>query len=179
MSKRKKVYGLLAEYETPKAVYHACEKVRDAGYVCWDSHTPFPVHGLDDAMGMKPTHLPWVVFAMGMTGVATAIALQFWTSAVDYPTIIAGKPLFSYPAFVPVTFELGILFSAFGAVFGMLGFNKLPQYYHPLFKVPEFARCTDDRFFISIESRDPNYDPGRTRKLLESTGAISVQEVED
>ncbi|MCA9692863.1 MAG: DUF3341 domain-containing protein [Myxococcales bacterium] len=178
-STRSKVYGLLAEYDSARGIYKACEKVRDAGYTCWDAHTPFPVHGLDGAMGLKNSPLPWIVFGMGMTGALFGITLQYWTSAVDYPLIIASKPLFSYQAFVPVTFELGILFSAFGAVFGMLGLNKLPTLYHALFKVPKFARATDDRFFISIEARDPNYDPGRTRKLLEGTGAVSVEEVED
>lgn len=177
--KRKKVYGLAAEYDSAKGVYHACEKVRDAGYTIWDAHTPFPVHGLDKAMGLKPSILPWIIFAMGMTGMTIGITLQYWTSAVDYPTIIAGKPLFSWQAFVPVTFELTILLSAFGAVFGMLGLNKLPQLYHPLFNLPAFSKVTDDRFFIAIEVDDPNYDENRTRKLLESTGAMNVYEVED
>ena len=143
MSDSKKVFGLLAEYDTPAQIVHACEHVRDAGYSRWDSYTPFPVHNLDKAMGAKPSVLPWIVFTMGMTGVSCGILLQWWTSAVEYPIIIAAKPYFSYQAFVPVTFELGILFSAFGAVFGMLGLNKLPQYYHSLFKVERFSRVTD------------------------------------
>ena len=174
-----KTFGLLAEYESASAVYHACEKVRDAGYRRWDSYTPFPVHNLDKAMGLKPSVLPWIVFAMGMTGASSALLLQWWTAAVDYPIIIAGKPYFSYQAFVPVTFELGVLFSAFGAVFGMLGLNKLPMWYHSLFNSDRFARVTDDKFFIAIEARDPKYDLERTRKLLEGTGATFVEEVED
>jgi hypothetical protein len=178
-SKKIKKFGLLAEYESAAAIFKACEKVRDAGYKRWDSHTPFPVHNLDKAMGLKPSVLPWIVFACGMTGAACGILLQWWTSTIAYPLVIAGKPLFSFQAYVPVTFELGILFSAFGAVFGMLGLNKLPQFYHPLFNIARFARATDDRFFIAIEASDPKYDPEKTRKLLEETGSVKVEEVDD
>ena len=174
-----KKFGLLAEYDTPAAIFKACEKVRDAGYKRWDSYTPFPVHNLDKAMGIKPSVLPWIVFACGMTGAACGILLQWWTSTIAYPIIIAGKPLFSFQANVPVTFECGILFSAFGAVFGMLGLNRLPQLYHPLFNIPRFARVTDDRFFIAIEASDPKYDLDKTRTLLEDSGAARVEEVDD
>ena len=176
---KKKSFGLLAEYDSARAVYHACEQVRDAGYKVWDSYTPFAVHNLDKAMGLPPSVLPWIVFAMGMTGASLAMLFQWWTSTVDYPIIIAGKPYFSYQAYVPVTFELGVLFSAFGAVFGMLGLNRLPMWYHSLFNSSRFPRFSDDRFFISIEARDPKYDPQKTRELLEKTGAVHVEEVED
>lgn len=179
MSKRKKMYGLLAEYETPRTLYHACEKVRDAGYVRWDAHTPFPVHGLDKAMGLRQSPLPWIVFFCGMTGAAAGFTLQWWVSTIAYPIIAQGKPYFAMQAFVPVTFEVGILFSAFGAVLGMLGLNKLPQWYHSLFNSEKFKRVTDDRFFISIETSDPKYDRQRTKDLLEGSGALSVEEVED
>jgi hypothetical protein len=175
----KKMFGLLAEYDTPADLYHACEKVRDAGYEKWDAHTPFPVHGLDKAMGLKPSVLPWIVFICGMAGASGLLLLQYWSSALAYPIIIAAKPLFSYQANVPVTFEGGILLSAFGAVFGMLGLNRLPQYYHPLFNSERFDRVTDDKFFISIEAEDPKYDLGETRKLLESTQPAHLEEVED
>jgi hypothetical protein len=179
MSDEKKTFGMLAQYETAEQIFKACEKVRDAGYTRWDSYTPFPVHNLDKAMGLKPSILPWIVFACGMTGASSGMLLQWWTSTVAYPIIIAAKPLFSYQAFVPVTFELGILFSAFGALLGMLGLNKLPQYYHSLFKVKAFDRVTDDKFFIAIETRDPKYDTAKVKELLEGTGASMVQEVED
>jgi hypothetical protein len=175
----KKQFGLLAEYTTPAQIFKACERVRDAGYSKWDSYTPFAVHNLDRAMGLKQSVVPWIVFACGMTGATLGITMQWWMSTVDYPIIIAAKPYFSYPAYVPVTFECGILFSAFGAVLGMLGLNRLPQHYHALFKVPRFSRASDDRFFIAIEAGDPKYDADRTRKLLEETGATSVEEVED
>lgn len=176
---KKKSYGLLAEYDSAQAIYKACEQVRDAGYKVWDSYTPFAVHNLDKAMGLAPSVLPWIVFAMGMTGASLALLLQWWTSTIDYPIIIAGKPYFSWQAFVPVTFELGVLFSSFGAVFGMLGLNRLPMWYHSLFNSERFARVTDDKFFIAIEARDPKYDPEKTRELLERTGALHIEEVED
>lgn len=179
MPKRPKMYGLLAEYETPAALYKACERVRDAGYGAWDAHTPFPVHGLEKAMGLGPSLIPWIVCVLGFSGAALGFGLQYWTSVIEYPLIISGKPFNSYPAFVPVTFELGILLGSFGAVFGMFGLNKLPTYYHSLFNSKRFARFSDDRFFIAIEARDPKYDPDKTRKLLESTGAVAVEEVED
>lgn len=179
MPKRAKVYGLLAEYETPADLYHACEKVRDAGFGAWDAHTPYPVHGLERAMGLRGSIVPWIVCVMGFSGAALGFLLQWWTSAVDYPLIISGKPFNSYPAFVPITFELGILLGSFGAVFGMFGLNKLPTYYHSVFNSRRFSRFSDDRFFISIEARDPKYDPEKTRVLLESTGAVHVEEVEN
>jgi len=152
--------------------------VRDAGYTKWDSHTPFPVHGLPKAMGLKPSKLAWIVLACGLTGAAGAMLLQWWTHAVDYKYIISAKPYFSWPAFIPITFEVMVLFSAFGAVFGMLGLNRLPQYYHPLFRSERFERVTDDGFFISIEARDPEFSPEETRALLEACGAVNVEEVE-
>lgn len=179
MAKRPKVFGLLAEYETPGELYHACEKVRDAGYGAWDAHSPFPVHGLEKAMGLRPSIVPWIVLVMGFSGAALGFLLQYWSSAIEYPMIISAKPFNSYPAFVPVTFELGILLGSFGAVFGMFGLNRLPTLYHSLFNSKRFSRVTDDRFFISVEARDPKYDPEKTRDLLESTGALNVEEVED
>ncbi len=179
MPKRKKIYGLLAEFENPAALYHACEKVRDAGYAAWDAYSPFPVHGLEKAMGLERSVVPWIVAVMGFTGAGLGFLMQWWMSAVDYPLIISAKPYNSYPAFVPVTFELGILLGSFGAVFGMLGLNRLPQLYHSLFNAERFSKVTDDGFFIAIEARDPNYDPVRTRKLLEEAGAVAVEEVED
>ncbi len=179
MPKRKKIYGLLAEFRNPADLYHACEKVRDAGYAAWDAYTPFPVHGLEQAMGLRRSVVPWIVAIMGFSGAGLGFLMQWWMSAVDYPLIISAKPYNSYPAFVPVTFELGILLGSFGAVFGMFALNRLPQLYHSLFNSDRFAKVTDDGFFIAIEARDPNYDPARTRTLLEEAGAVAVEEVED
>jgi hypothetical protein len=179
MAKRPRVFGLLAEYETAADLYQACERVRDAGYGAWDAYSPFPVHGLERAMGLRASMVPWIVCVMGFTGAGLGFLLQYWSSVIAYPLIISAKPLNSYPAFVPVTFELGILLGSFGAVFGMLGLNKLPQLYHSLFNSKRFSKVTDDKFFIAIEAKDPRYDVERTRTLLESTGAVAVEEVED
>jgi hypothetical protein len=173
-----RIYGVLAQFETTAAVYHACEKVRDKGFMFWDAHTPFPVHGLDKAMGLKPSKLPWIVLVMALTGGTGAFAMQWWMQAVDYPLVISGKPFGSWPAFVPVTFELTVLLGAFGAVFGMFFLNRLPQLYHSLFASERFARVTDDKFFISIESSDPKFDPVATPKFLQELGASHVEIVE-
>ena len=174
-----RTYGLLAQFGTTRDILHACEAVRDAGFTRWDAHTPFPVHGLDAAMGIRQTPIPWVVFGIGLTGAGLALLLQWWTSAVDYPLIISGKPLFSWQAFIPIIFEVMVLFSALGCLFGLLGFCKLPRYYHPLFRSERFERATDDQFFISIEAADPRYDEDATRALLEKAGATHVELVED
>jgi hypothetical protein len=171
-------YGLLAEFATPGDLYHACERVRDAGFTKWDAHSPFPVHGLESAMGLRRSPLPWIVLVMGLTGLAAGFALQVWVHTSAYPLVISGKPYFAWPAFIPVTFELGILFAALGAVFGMFGLNRLPMHHHPLFKSKVFERVTDDAFFISIESWDPKFDQAATRALLESAGARSVELLE-
>lgn len=171
-------WGVLAEYHTAAEIYHACEKVREAGYDHWDAHTPFPVHGLDKAMGLSASKLPWISLVTGLTGTATALLLQWWVSTWEYPLVISGKPMFSLPAFVPIMFELSILFAAFGTLFGMLAINKLPRWEHPLFHVPRFDRVTDDRFFISIEASDSRYDAEQTMQLLRDSGAAHVEVVE-
>jgi mono/diheme cytochrome c family protein len=169
--------GLLAEYETPEALMAASEKVRDGGYKRWDTHTPFPVHGIDDAMGIKPTILPWIVLGAGATGTMTALLLQWWTNAVAYPFLISGKPLFSWVPSFPVTFELTVLFAGVTTLFAMLGLNRLPRLHNPLFEVKRFARATQDRFFLAIDSADPLFNDRSARALLESTGANAIDEV--
>jgi hypothetical protein len=172
------LYGYLVSFDNVDQLLAGARKVRDAGYTKWDAHTPFVVHGLDSAMGIRPTKLPYVVFAGGFTGCATGILLQWFTNVFDYPFLISGKPLFSLPANIPVAFELTILFSAIGALVGMLAFNGLPQLYHPLHTSRSFKRATNDHFFISVEADDPNFDQDTTRKLLESLGGSDVEEVE-
>lgn len=183
-----KVYGLLAEFTSPAEIMHAAEKVRDAGYKWWDCHTPFPVHGLDKAMGIRPTILPVIVFFCGMTGTLLALALQtltnstnidlsmFWLHGYQFP--ISGKPPISLPAFIPVTFELTVLLSALGTVGFLLLLNGLPQLYHPVFKSRRFARATDDRFFIVIEARDPKFSRTRTEELLKTLHPASIEVLE-
>lgn len=177
MTDPRKTYGLLAEYDSAADVYHACEKVRDAGYRLWDSYTPYPVHGLEKAMGVGQSKVPWITFVCGIVGAAVGFCAQVWVSAIDYPIIYAGKPFISYQAFVPVTFESGVLLASFGSLFGMLALNGLPRWHHSLFNAERFARVTDDRFFIAIEARDPKFGE-ETRALLEATGALAIEEVE-
>jgi hypothetical protein len=174
----KGTYGVLAEFGSPAALYQACERVRDAGYTRWDAHTPFPVHGLDRAMGLRPSVLPWIVLVMALTGAVAGFALQTWVHNSAYPLVISGKPFFAWPAYVPVTFELAVLFGALGAVFGMFGLNQLPTHHHPLFDSSRFERATDDLFFISIESWDPKFDPTQSKRFLESLGARQVELIE-
>lgn len=171
--------GLLAEFEDVDSVLAAAVQVRDAGFHRWDVHTPFPVHGMDQAMGIRPTILPWMVFIAGLTGMSLGYWLQWYTNAWDYPYFISGKPLKSVPAWIPVMFELTILFSALTAVFGMLGLNRLPRHYNPLFKSRRFRRVTSDRFFVVIDAADPKFDREGTEQMLLELGATAVEWVEE
>jgi hypothetical protein len=171
--------ALLAEYETVDQIMAAARKVRDAGYQVWDVHSPFPIHGIDKAMGLKPSILPWLVLGGGIAGCLAGIGLVWYTNAHDYPFLISGKPLFSLPANIPVIFETTVLLAAFAAVFGMLGLNHLPMLFNPLFKKARFRRATDDRFFVVIEVADEKFDAVRTRELLESTHPVAIEEVQD
>lgn len=165
---------LVAEFDTPAEIVAAAKALADAGYRRFDAHTPFPVHGLDKAMRIPHSKLGWIVLAHGLVGAIGGFALQTWSSTVAYPMVIGGKPYFSFQAFVPVTFALTILFSAFGAVFGMLFLNGLPRWHHATLTHPDFLRATDDRFFISIESTDPKFDATKTRELLEQVGGKRI-----
>jgi hypothetical protein len=176
---KKRVALYLAKYDTPKDVLHAAEAVRKAGYKNWDVHSPFPVHGMDEAMGLKDSKVGWIVFFSGLTGVSGATLMMWWMNGVDYPLVVGGKPPFALPSSVPIMFELMILLSAFGALFGMLTINKLPRHHHPLFESPMFAECTDDKFFISIEAEDPKFDLAETKEMLESTHPAVVELVEE
>ena len=171
-------WGAMGQFDTAADLYKACEQVRVAGFTRWDAHSPFPVHGLDKAMGLKASKLPWIVLGAGLTGAGLAFFMQTWISTIAYPLIISGKPYFSWQAFIPVTFELGVLFAAFGAVFGMMALNGLPMLWHPLFRSRRFERVTDDTFFISIESTDPKFDAKQTLELLREIGATHVELVE-
>ncbi|MDA0667604.1 MAG: DUF3341 domain-containing protein [Planctomycetota bacterium] len=177
MTADKELYGVVAEFTDVTTLYRAAEKVRDAGYKKWDCHTPFPVHGLDDAMGIRFTRLPWVVLIMGITGLLSGMYLQYWTNAVDYAFDISGKPVWSLPANIPVIFEVTVLFSAFTAFFAMWIANRLPRWYHPLFRSDRFARATDDRFFIALHAKDKKFDLAAATALLKGAGAGEVEEV--
>lgn len=177
MSERN-LHSVMAEFTDVDSLMMAAERVRDAGFKKWDCHTPFPVHGLDDAMGVKMTRLPWIVLLMGVTGCGLAVLMQWWMNAVDYPYIISGKPRFSLPANIPIIFEMTVLFAAFTAFFAMWIMNDLPRWFSPLSRKPKFARATNDRFFVVIEAADPQFDGVRTADFLSGLGAASVEEVE-
>jgi hypothetical protein len=173
---------VLAEFESAHDVLHAAEKVRDAGYARWDTHTPFPVHGMDRAMGLKDSKVGWIVIAFALVGLSGAFTMMHWMNGIDYPLIVGDKPggaPESLPSMVPILFELSILLSAFGAVLGMLHLNRLPRHHHPVFASERFRRSSDDRFFISIEADDPKFDVNKTRALLEGAHAHHVEVIEE
>jgi hypothetical protein len=173
------IHGIMAEFATPADIYHASEKVRDAGYTRWDAYSPFPIHGMEEAMGVKRTQLPALVAVIGLSGAGLGFLMQSWMSAVDYPMLTQGKPFNSWQAFVPITFELGILSAAFAALIGMLAMNALPRWHHPLLKKERFLSSSDDKFFVCVEAADPVFDPEKTRALLEQAGATSIELVEE
>ena len=173
------VQGVVAEFEKVDDVIAAAKAVHAAGYRYFDVHSPFPIHGLDIDMGVKPTILPWIVFVAGVMGAAVGLTLTIWTMSIAYPFLISGKPLNSIPAWIPVVFECTILLSAFAATFGMLVLNKLPMLYNPLLQVERFRRATDDRFFVVVDARDDRFDEAKTSQMLEDLGASAVETVKD
>jgi hypothetical protein len=173
------VYGMMAEFADPTAIIHGAAKVRDAGYTRWDVYSPFPVHGMDHAMGIKLTSLPLLVAAIALPAAGLGFFFQWGVSDVLYPLVVQGKPPGAWQPLIPITFEFGVLGTAFSALIGMLAFNTLPRLYHPLLKKERFLGVSDDRFVICIEARDEKFDPKGTRKLLETAGATSVELVEE
>jgi len=179
MTPATKTYGVVAAFASPEQLLEAARAARKAGYRQIDAFTPFPVHGLDKALGLERSKLGYIVLGAGLMGAAAALLLQWWTAAVDYPLVIGGKPYFHLEFSIPVTFELTVLFAAFAAVLGMLFFNRLPQLYHPVFTAESFARATDDAFLLLIESQDPQFNPEACKDLLRSLGAGRVELVEE
>ncbi|MGH7404658.1 MAG: DUF3341 domain-containing protein [Candidatus Methylomirabilales bacterium] len=172
------LYGLLAQFDTPGVLLAAAQRTRAAGYRRMDAYTPFPVAGLADAIGFHRTRLPLIVLIGGIIGCIGGFYLQYWIAAIDYPINVGGRPLNSWPAFIPVTFELTVLVAALAAVIGMLALNGLPMPYHPVFNVPRFRLATRNEFFLCVEASDPLFDPEATRRFLESLGAREVYDVE-
>jgi hypothetical protein len=179
MAETTQTYALLAEFETPADVLHAAAKVRDAGYRQWEVFTPFAIHGMDKAMGVKTSKVGWFTFIGGVTGYTTGMLMIWYMNAYDYRIPVGGKPMFSPFSAFPPSYELTILFGSFGALFGMLFLNRLPRLHHPLLKHRRFALATHDRFFIVIETADPKYSETETRKLLEAAGSKRLEEVRD
>jgi len=185
-----KLWGLMAEFDSPAAIYEAAERTRERGYRWWDCHVPFPVHGLDKAMGIRPTILPILVFFGGLTGAMTGLFLQWYTNAASiltwffvplrgYEFLISGKPLDSVPAWIPVIFEMTILFSALATAGWMFLLNGLPRLYHPTLKCPRFARATNDRFFLVIEARDPAFTRAKTEEFMKTLDPLSIEALEN
>ena len=174
-----KLYGLLAEFVNTSSVLHAAEKVRNAGFRKWDVFTPFPIHGMDKAMGLKNSKVGWFSFIGGVTGYATGMLMIWWMNAVDYKILIGGKPNFSPFGAFPPSYEMTILLGAFGAIGGMLFLNRLPRLHHPLLKNKRFGGATHDKFYIVIETTDPKYSEAETRKLLEAAGSRHIEMVEE
>lgn len=179
MSATLRPYGLIAEFDTPADTMHAAEKVRDAGFRNWDVFTPFPVHGMDQAMGLKNSKVGWFSFIGGVSGYTLGMLMIWFMNAIDYPILVGGKPMFSpYFAFPP-SYELTILLGSFGSIAGMLFLNRLPRLHHPLLKNVRFKLATHDKFFVVIETADPKYSESETRKLLESLGSKHIEVVEE
>jgi hypothetical protein len=172
-------YAILAEFETPADLMHAAEKVREKGFTRWDVYSPYPIHGMDAAMGLKNSKVGWFSFTGGVLGYTTGMIMIWWMNAVDYPILIGGKPMFSPFGAFPPSYELTILFGCFGTLFGMLFLNRLPRWYHPLFKSERFKKVTHDRYFVAIETSDPKYSETEIRKLLESAGSKHIEVVEE
>jgi hypothetical protein len=171
------IYGVMAEFQTPDEYVAALRKVRAAGYTKFDGYSPLPVHGASEAMDLPRNPVSFMVLCGGLAGLAGGAALATWVSMVAYPVNIGGRPLFSWPAFIPPVFETTVLLASLTAVFGMFALNGLPTLYHPVWNVPAFARASSDRFFVCIEAVDPKFDLGTVKSFLAGLGSSEVSEV--
>ncbi len=174
----KDIYGLMAEFDTPTELVDAARATRDAGYTKTDAFSPFPLHEIDEALGIKRSILPILVFCGAIAGLLSGFGLEIFVSYIEYPIIVGGRPFISIPSFVPPAYELTILFAAFTAVGGMLLLNGFPQPYHPVFNVPRFALATREKFFLLIETRDSKFDYDKTKSFMQSLNPQEVFDVE-
>lgn len=172
------LYGVIAEFESPGDLVHAARKTYEAGYRRINGYSPYPIEELSEAIGFTHTSLPLIVFIGGLLGGLAGFFMQYYMEVIDYPLNVGGRPFNSWPAFIPITFECTVLGAAFSAVLGMLILNRLPQPYHPVFNVPNFALATRDRFFLAVEANDPKFDHGKVVELLKSLNAMEVSDVE-
>jgi hypothetical protein len=172
------VYGLVAEFSDTETIITAANNAREAGYTKMDAYSPFPVHGLAEAIGFNDIAVPWIIFIAGVLGAIGGFALEIYCLAIDYPMNVGGRPLVSWPSFIPVAYETTILCASFGAFLGMLGMNGLPRPHHSIFNAPRFELATQDKFFLCIEANDPMFDIERTEQFLESLGPDAVSIVE-
>jgi hypothetical protein len=171
------MYGLLAEFATPERLLEAARQAHAEGYRRIDAYTPMPIDGLAEAIGLRKSRVPLIVLLGGLTGCFGGFFLQWWIAVLDYPINVGGRPLNSWPSFIPVTFELTILLSAFAAIGGLFALCRLPWPNHPVFSVPQFERASQDRFFLCIESRDPRFDAEGTRRFLAGLRPQGVYDV--
>lgn len=177
VGKQLSIYGLLAEFADDESLLAAATRVRSLGFRHVEGYSPYPVHGLAEVLGIRGVRLPRIVLGGGLVGLVLALGMQWYSAVIDYPLNIGGRPLASWPSFMPIAFELVILVAGISAVLGMFALNGLPQPYHPLFNVPEFAKASRAGFFLCVEARDPKFDLVETRKLLDDLGAQAVFEV--
>ena len=179
MEHRSHIYGVMGEFGTPEQLIQAAKKTREAGYRHVDAYAPFPVEGLSEALRLRRSWVPFITLLGGLTGGLGGFGLQYWAAAITYPQNIGGRPLNSWPAFIPVTFELTILGAALSAVLGMLALNRLPQPHHPVFNVPRFTHASTDQFFICIQARDKKFHLAETARFLQGLEAHHISEVFD
>ncbi len=178
-TEQQNLYGILAEFKNPKELTDVAKTMSKSGFSKFDTFSPFPIHGMDKAMKLEKSKLGWIVFGHALIGFSGAIAMMYFMSVMDYPMNISGKPFFNAPAWVPITFELTVLLSSFGAVFGMFFLNGLPKFHNPLFNVERFKKATDDGFFAYIEAEDDKFDRTEVKKLFKEAGATHIEEVYD
>lgn len=179
VKRRPELYGLLAEFDDPQSLLDAARRAREEGYSCMEAYTPFPVEGLSKIIGGRRNWVPLIVLIGGIIGGTGGFFMQYYAAALHYPLNIGGRPLWSWPAFIPITFELTVLFAALSGAFGMLAINRLPQPYHPVFNVEQFGLATQTKFFLCIEADDPKFDREKTRSFLESLNPREVFDVKD
>ncbi len=173
------LYGLLAKFETPEALVAATKRVYEAGYRKLDAYSPYPVDGLSEAMRMKPSLIPYIILAGGVIGGVTGFGMQAFANVIAYPLNIGGRPPFSWPAYIPITFELIILMAAVSGFLALFFFSRFPQPYHPVFRSDDFNRhASQDAFYLSIEAADPQFDLQKTRRFMEESGSVLVSEIE-
>jgi len=172
-------YGMLAEFDSAQALLEAANQVRVAGYTRADAFSPFPIHGLAEALGFRERWVSKIVLGAGITGLLAGWGLEYWTQVIDFPLNIGGRPYNAWVSFIPPAFETTILFASLSAVIGMIALNGLPQPYHPVFNVPSFVRASQDKFFLAIEAADPKFDTHATRQFLSGLKAREVMDIEN
>ena len=173
---QRSIYGLLAEYADEETLLAAATRVRSLGYQQIEAYSPYPIHGMAEVLGVRGVRLPRIVLGGGILGMLVALGMQWYSAVIDYPLNVGGRPLASWPSFMPITFELTILVAGISAVLGMFALNGLPQPYHPLFNVPEFAKASRAGFFLCVEATDPKFDAEQTRQMLVELGALGGEQ---